>query len=228
VFERDGAHARGLIDSPTAGIVPHRPRKIDESTAAHGQATDGLAEVVLHTRRAYGGGLLQVQRDIVRCPDGHVTYREFIRHPGAVMVIPMLDEDQVVLERQFRYPLGRAFIEFPAGKLESGEAIVDCARRELLEETGYRAHSWTHLGGFHNAIGYSDERIDVFLARSLEADTARRDPGEVMEVFSVHWRELDAWVHDGRITDVKTMVGIYWLERFLSGRWVPSPTQSAA
>jgi ADP-ribose pyrophosphatase len=198
--------------------MPHRPRRIDESTAARGQATDALAESTLHTRRVYDGGLLQVHRDVVRCPDGHVTFREFVRHPGAVMVIPMLDDDHVILERQFRYPLGRAFIEFPAGKIDAGEAIGDCARRELLEETGYRAGSWTHIGGFHNAIGYSDERIEVFLARSLEADASRRDPGEVLELFSARWRELDAWVRDGRITDVKTLVGIYWLERILGGR----------
>jgi ADP-ribose pyrophosphatase len=203
--------------------VTHRPRKIDESIAAQGQAVDALSEVPLQSRLAYGGGLLQVYRDIVRCPDGHVTYREFVRHPGAVMVIPMLDDEHVVLERQFRYPLARVFIEFPAGKLESGEAIIDCAQRELLEETGYRARDWTHLGGFHNAIGYSDERIDVFLARSLEHDAARRDPGEVLEVFSVRWRELDTWVREGRITDGKTIVGVYWMERILSGRWSPPP-----
>jgi len=207
--------------------VPHRPRKIDESIAAQGQAVDALAEVPLQSRLVYGGGLLQVYRDIVRCPDGHVTYREFVRHPGAVMVIPMLDDELVILERQFRYPLARVFIEFPAGKLESGEAIIDCAQRELLEETGYRARDWTYLGGFHNAIGYSDERIEVFLAGSLEQDAARRDPGEVLEVFSVPWRELDSWVREGQITDVKTIVGVYWMERILTGRWSPpSPMQS--
>jgi ADP-ribose pyrophosphatase len=203
--------------------MPHRPRKIDGSEAALRQSADALAERTLHTRLAYDGGFLRVQRDIVCCPDGHVTYREFVRHPGAVMVIPMLDEDHVILERQFRYPLGKAFIEFPAGKIDRGESILECAQRELLEETGYRAGSWLHAGGFHNAIGYSDERIDVFVARSLEADAARRDPGEVLEVFSVRWRELDQWVLDGRITDVKTIVGIHWLERILGGRWAPLP-----
>ena len=196
--------------------MSHRPRKIDESIAAQGRAVDALAEEQLQSRLAYGGGLLQVYRDIVRCPDGHVTFREFVRHPGAVMVIPMLDDEHVILERQFRYPLARVFIEFPAGKLDPGEAIIDCAQRELREETGYRARDWTHLGGFHSAIGYSDERIEVFLARSLEQDETRRDPGEVLEVFSVRWRELDAWVRQGRITDVKTIVGVYWMERILA------------
>jgi ADP-ribose pyrophosphatase len=195
--------------------VPHRTRKIDESVAAGGQRADELAEHRLTTRLAFDGGMLRVHRDIVRCPDGHVTYREFVRHPGAVMVIPMLDDDHVIMERQFRYPLGRVFIEFPAGKLEAGEAILDCAQRELLEEAGYRAGNWIHIGGFHNAIGYSDERIDVFIARSLRLDTIRRDPGEVLEIFDVRWRELPQWVRDGRITDCKTIIGISWMERAL-------------
>jgi len=198
--------------------VPHRVRKIDEAAAAAGHATEALAETRLHTRVAYDGGLLRVHRDIVRCPDGHVTYREFARHPGAVAIIPMPDDDHVILERQFRYPLGRTFIEFPAGKLEAGEGLLECAQRELLEETGYRARDWTHLGGFHNAIGYSDERIDLFLARALELDSARRDPGEVLEVFAARWRELDEWVLDGRITDGKTIIGICWMQRLLGAR----------
>jgi ADP-ribose pyrophosphatase len=196
--------------------VPHRTRQIDEAAASAAEGIDALAEIKLHGRVAYEGGMLRLHRDIVRCPDGHIAYREFVLHPGAVMMIPMLDEDHVLLERQFRYPLGRAFIEFPAGKIDPGESLLDCAQRELLEETGYRARDWIHLGGFHNAIGYSNERIDVFVAKSLTQDTSRRDPGEVLELFSVRWRELDQWVRDGRITDCKTVIGIYWLGRLLS------------
>ncbi|HEX4596542.1 MAG TPA: NUDIX hydrolase [Burkholderiaceae bacterium] len=195
--------------------MPHRTRRIDEEAACAGRGADALAETTLHTRLAYEGGMLRLHRDIVRCPDGHIAYREFVRHPGAVMVIPLLDADHVLLERQFRYPLGRAFIEFPAGKLDRGEGPLDCAQRELLEETGYRADHWSHLGGFHNAIGYSDERIDIFMARSLTLDTARRDPGEVLELFSAPWRELDQWVRDGRIVDGKTIIGICWMGRSL-------------
>jgi ADP-ribose diphosphatase len=198
--------------------VPHRTRQIDEAAVCTEQGIDALVEVKLHGRLAYEGGMLRLHRDIVRCPDGHIAYREFVRHPGAVMVIPMLDDDHVLLERQFRYPLGRAFIEFPAGKIEPGEGLLDCAQRELLEETGYRARDWIHVGGFHNAIGYSDERIDVFVARSLTPDTARRDPGEVLELFSVRWRELDQWVRDGRISDGKTVIGIGWMARILDAR----------
>ena len=155
--------------------MPHRTRRIDEAAVCEGQGVDALAETTLHARVAYEGGMLRLQRDIVRCPDGHIAYREYIRHPGAVMVIPMLDNDHVLLERQFRYPLGRAFIEFPAGKIDRGEALLDCAQRELLEETGYRARDWSHLGGFNNAIGYSDEPPrDVSSRRKPTADVVHR------------------------------------------------------
>lgn len=195
--------------------MSHRTRRIDEAVAAEGRGTAALDEARLHSRLAYDGGMLKLHRDIVRCPDGHLAFREYVRHPGAVMSIPMLDDDHVLMERQFRYPLGRTFIEFPAGKIDPGEGLLECAQRELLEETGYRAREWTHAGGFHNAIGYSDERIEIFVARGLDRDTARRDPGEVLEVFSVRWRELGRWVQDGRITDGKTIIGICWLQRML-------------
>ena len=197
--------------------MPHRLRRIDEAAACSKQGADALVEVRLHGRVVYEGGMLHVHRDIVRCPDGHVAYREFVRHPGAVMVIPMLDQDHVLLERQFRYPLARTFIEFPAGKIDPGEGLLQCAQRELLEETGYRAREWTHVGGFHNAIGYSDERIEIFVARGLDFDTARRDPGEVLEVFSLRWRDLQRWVDEGKITDGKTIIGICRLQRMLGG-----------
>ncbi len=155
--------------------------------------------------------------DHVRAADGHEATREYLRHPGAVMVIPLLDDDEVVLERQFRYPLGRSFIEFPAGKIDEGEELLACARRELLEETGYVAREWTYLGGFHNAIAYSDEKIEVYLARGLDHVGAKVDAGEVLEVFTAPWRQLHDWVRDGTVTDVKTIVGTYWLERHLLG-----------
>lgn len=180
---------------------------------------DPLAEETLASEVVFEGGFLKVFRDRVRCPDGHVAGREFVRHPGAVMMIPLLDDGQVVLERQFRYPLGRSVIEFPAGKIESGEGMLQCAQRELLEETGYTADEWIYLGGFHNAVGYSDEKIEVYLARGLAHEGARTDDGEVLEVFSAPWENLLGWIRDGAVTDVKTIVGTYWLERFLAGEW---------
>jgi ADP-ribose pyrophosphatase len=178
---------------------------------------DPLAEETLSSEVVYEGVFLRVFRDRVITPDAHQTVREFLRHPGAVMMIPLLDDGRVVLERQFRYPLGRSFIEFPAGKIDAGESLLECAQRELREETGYVAAEWIHLGGFHNAIGYSDEKIEVFLARGLTLDEARTDDGEVLEVFIATREQLLGWIAHGAVTDVKTIVGAYWLERFLGG-----------
>lgn len=176
---------------------------------------DPLAEETLESQLAYEGVFLRLYRDRVRCPDGHVAVREYLRHPGAVMTIPLLDDGRVVLERQFRYPLRRSFIEFPAGKLDAGEEPLACAQRELREETHYEAEQWVYLGGFHNAIGYCDEKIEVFLARGLRPAAGGTDDGEVIEVFLAPWRDLFDWIRDGRITDVKTIVGAYWLRDYL-------------
>ena len=177
---------------------------------------DPLTEVTIRSALAYRGAFFDVLRDDVRCPDGHESVREYIRHPGAVMVVALLDDDTVVLERQYRYALARSFIEMPAGKLEAGEDPLECARRELLEETGYEAEHWERLGAFHNAIGYTDEQIAVYLARGLRrVRAAATDAGEVIEVFHAPWRELPTWIDEGRVTDVKTIIGTYWLERHL-------------
>jgi len=177
---------------------------------------DPLAEQTLDSRIAFEGVFLRLFVDQVRTADGHESTREYVRHPGAVMMIPLLDDGRVVLERQYRYPLGRSLIEFPAGKIDPGEALLECARRELLEETGYVASDWTYLGGFHNAVAYSDEKIEVFLARGLRLERSRLDAGEVLEVFTTPWRHLYDWIADGTLTDVKTIVGTYWLERALA------------
>jgi ADP-ribose pyrophosphatase len=185
---------------------------------------DPLAEETLDSRLVYSGRFLRVYEDTVRCPDGHIAPREYLRHPGAVMVVPVHDDGKLVLERQFRYPLGRSFIEFPAGKIDPGEDILGCAQRELREETGYTARQWTHLGGFHNAVGYCDEKIEVYLARGLALETAASDDGEVLEVFTATLDELLGWIAAGRVTDVKTIVGAYWLQRLLAGEPVPGET----
>jgi ADP-ribose pyrophosphatase len=180
-------------------------------------APDPLAEETLETQLAWEGAFLRVYADRVRAPDGHLAPREYLRHPGAVMVVPLLDNGEVVLERQYRYPLRRSFVEFPAGKIDPGEDILACAQRELLEETGYVAAEWVYLGGFHNAIGYCDEKIEVFLARGLRHVGAGTDDGEVLEVFTAPLRQLLDRIRDGSVTDVKTIVGAYWLERHLAG-----------
>ena len=180
---------------------------------------DPLAEETLETRLAYTGQFLRVYEDTVRCPDGHVAPREYLRHPGAVMVVPVLDDGRLVLERQYRYPLRRTFIEFPAGKIDPGEDILACAQRELREETGYTAREWIYFGGFHNAIGYCDEKIEIYLARGLAFDATVDNDGEVLQVFTATLDELLDWIAAGEVTDVKTIIGAYWLQQHLAGRW---------
>lgn len=162
----------------------------------------------------FDGRLLKVHRDTVRLPDGAEATREYIRHPGAVAVVALLDDGRVLLERQFRYPNRREFIEIPAGKLEPGEPHLDTAKRELLEETGYVAAEWTRLGLIHTAIGYTDETIELFLARNLTEKAARLDAGEFLETMLIPFDEALAMVRDGRITDAKTVVGLLWVDKW--------------
>jgi ADP-ribose pyrophosphatase len=166
----------------------------------------------------YSGRLLEVHRDRVRLPDGSETVREYIRHPGAVVILALLDDGRVVLERQFRYPHGREFIELPAGKRDAGETPEATGRRELLEETGYVAAEWRRLGVIHNAIGYSDEGIELWLARGLELREQQLAQGEFLEVFTLPLAEAQAMARDGRITDVKTIAGLLWVEAPPQGR----------
>ncbi|WP_028310312.1 NUDIX domain-containing protein [Derxia gummosa] len=178
-----------------------------------------LDEATVSSEIVFSGHFLKVRRDVARMPDGKTTTREHILHPGAVMIVPMLDDGRLVLERQFRYPLGRVFLEFPAGKIDPGEAMQVCGERELLEETGYRAREWVRLGAINNAIGYSDEVIEIWLARGLEAGSNQLDEHEFLEVIAVSLDELLGWIRSGEVTDVKTIVGAYWAEQFLAGKW---------
>jgi ADP-ribose pyrophosphatase len=158
----------------------------------------------------YAGSFLEVRRDVVRLPDGTQAVRDYIRHPGAVAIVALTEEGRVILERQHRYALRRDFVEIPAGKLETGEALLETAQRELLEETGYAAGTWTRLGLIHNAIGYSDEGIELWLATGLEKREARLDAGEFLDVFTLPFEEALAMAADGRISDVKTIIGLFW------------------
>ncbi|HVL77248.1 MAG TPA: NUDIX hydrolase [Noviherbaspirillum sp.] len=182
---------------------------------------DHLNEERIASELAYDGAFLKVNKDKVRLPDGKQSEREYICHPGAVVVLPLFDDGSVLLERQFRYPLQAVFIEFPAGKIDPGEDHLESAKRELLEETGYTARDWHYLATIHNAIAYSDEHLEIFLARGLTAGERKLDEGEFLETFTATVPEMLKWVREGKITDVKTVIGTFWLERILDGRWQP-------
>lgn len=171
------------------------------------------------SRAVYRGRLLKVNEDEVSLPDGSSALREYVVHPGAAIILPLFDDGSVLLERQFRYPLGQHFYELPAGKLEQDEAPIETAKRELLEETGYAAAEWRELGHLHPCIGYSDERIDFFLARKLEFRGAHLDPGEFLETLRVPLGESVDWIRRGRITDTKTILGLFWAEKLLKEGW---------
>ena len=178
-----------------------------------------LAEIQISSETVFQGSFLHAKRDSVRLPDGTESTREYILHPGAVMVIPMLDDGRVVVERQYRYPLQRAMIEFPAGKLDAGESVFACAQRELLEETGYRAEEWARAGVLHPVISYGTEFIEVWFARGLSLGERCLDEGEFLDVLAVEPQELLDACRDGTITDAKTLTGMLWLQNVLRGVW---------
>jgi len=165
------------------------------------------------------GGFLQVHRDDVRLPDGSTATREYIQHPGAVAVIPVLDDGRLVLVRQYRYPVAKVLLEFPAGKLEVGEPTLACAQRELAEETGYTAAEWACAGEIHNAAAYSTESIWLWFARGLVPGAQNLDTGEFVEVALFSESELDALAQRGELPDVKTRIGLHWLQRWRAGAW---------
>jgi ADP-ribose pyrophosphatase len=171
-----------------------------------------FTEQFISGEEVYSGGFLKVHRDVVRLPDGSQTAREYIRHPGAVGIVALPGDGNVLLVRQHRYPHRRDFIEIPAGKLEPDEPALETGKRELLEETGYVAGKWTKLGVIHNAIAYSDEAIELWLATDLTLREQALDDGEFLEVLNVPLAEALAMTRDGRITDVKTVVGLGWAE----------------
>lgn len=167
----------------------------------------------------FKGGFLHAFRDTVALPDGSTAMREYVKHPGAVVVVPILDDGRVVMERQFRYPVGRVMMEFPAGKLDAGEDPLVCGKRELLEETGYTAREWARAGQMHLAIAYSTEVIHIYFARGLQGGERKLDHGEFLDVFTATPAQLLEWSRDGELTDAKTLTCLVWLQNVLSGAW---------
>lgn len=178
-----------------------------------------LIEVCISSEVVLDGGMMRVKRDQVRLPSGNQSQREFILHPGAVLIIPILENGNLLLERQFRYPLNRVFVELPAGKIDTGEDILLTGQRELLEETGYTAKEWVYLGHQHPCIGYSDEVIYMFLAKGLEAGDAHCDEDEALELFEASLDDCLQMVATQQITDAKTILALMYVEKYLQGVW---------
>ena len=178
-----------------------------------------LREIALRRDELLKGHFLHVVRDEVRLPSGRSATREFVLHPGAVMIVAQLDDGRIVMERQYRHPMGEVMLELPAGKLDAGEGSLACARRELREETGYEASEWAFAGQLAPTIAYSNERIDIWFARGLRSGERQLDEGEFLDVLSLSPDELLACCRDGRIQDAKTLVGALWLQNVLSGHW---------
>ncbi|MEY4645271.1 MAG: hypothetical protein RLZZ596_2102 [Pseudomonadota bacterium] len=182
-----------------------------------------LIETRLSSEEIFQGHFLHAFRDRVSLPDGSNAVREYVRHPGAAMVIPLLEDAHrgtlVVLERQYRHPVAQVMIEFPAGKLDKSEDALSCAQRELREETGYQAKEWARAGVLHPVISYSTEYIEVWFARGLTAGPPSLDQGEFLEVFTATPSEVLDWCFEGKITDSKTLTAALWLQNVLSGKW---------
>ncbi|WP_235835030.1 NUDIX domain-containing protein [Piscinibacter terrae] len=180
---------------------------------------DHLREDPLGSEQVFKGKLLDVRRDSVRLPDGSTATREYIKHSGAVLVVPILDDGSLVVERQYRYPLSKVMLEFPAGKIDPGESTLTCAVRELAEETGYTAAEWARAGLLNNAIAYSNEGIEIWFARGLTRGEQVLDAGEFLDVHTATFDELMAMSQRGEITDAKTLIALLWLQNWQSGRW---------
>ena len=177
-----------------------------------------LRETQLSSKEIFDGRILHVFEDTVRLPNGAAASREYLRHIGAVCVIPVLEDGSVLVERQYRYPVAQVLTEIPAGKLDAkDEDHLLAAQRELREETGATAERWTNLGVFYPACAYSDEAIEMYLAQGLHFGERHLDADEFLNVARVPLTELVEEVMAGRIPDAKTQIAILKADRLLNG-----------
>jgi ADP-ribose pyrophosphatase len=177
---------------------------------------DHLKETQINSKEVYRGYYLKLIQDRVLLPDGKEAGREYLIHPGAVAIIPLLPDGRILLERQYRYPLHQSFIEIPAGKLDVGEDSLTCAKRELEEETGFIAKEWVFLGKIHPIISHSTEFIDIYLAKDLTFTRQHLDEGEFLDIFGAELKEIETLIKESLITDVKTIIGTYWIKDYLN------------
>ena len=183
-----------------------------------------LVETLISSAPVLNGGMMKVKRDQVRLPSGNQGQREYVVHPGAVLIVPILENGNLLLERQFRYPLNRVFTELPAGKIDPGENILKTGQRELQEETGYSAQEWIYLGLQHPCIGYATEVIHMFLAKGLIEGEPLNDADEALQLFEASLEDCLQMVADQEITDAKTIIALMWTEKYLQGKWQPPAT----
>ncbi|MGZ3770616.1 MAG: NUDIX domain-containing protein [Bdellovibrio sp.] len=178
-----------------------------------------LEEKTLSSKQVYKGRFLKVEQDEVQAPDGKIYFREYILHPGAAMMIPLLSNGNVVMIHQYRHAVKQVFLEFPAGKRDHNENTIVTAKRELKEETGYVAKDWKFLTKIHPVIGYSNEHIDLYLAENLTLAERQLDHGEFIDVVEVKPTDLMKYVQEGKVSDVKTQIGAFWLDKIIRGEW---------
>ncbi len=179
-----------------------------------------LIESCINSEQVWQGRLLDVRRDRVRLPDGSEGVREYVIHPGAVVIIPVLPNGKMIFERQYRYPVGRVMLELPAGKIDPEEDPFNTAQRELQEETGHTAQQWRHLATMHPTIGYANERIEIYLAQQLTSlGKNDLDEGEFLELVELSLDEALVAIREGNLTDGKTLAAILWAEKILTGVW---------
>lgn len=183
-------------------------------------ADSALIENTVHSVVAWQGKFLKIQRDQVIMPNGRTSNREYILHPGAALVVPMISDHEVLMIRQYRHAVKKVFLEFPAGKKDPGEPSVVTARRELLEETGYECSDLRLMTTIHPVIGYADEHIDLYLGRGLNKKSeAQFDGDELLHAVTVPVSELPRLIREGQLSDVKTQIAAFWLDKILSSGW---------
>ena len=175
-----------------------------------------LKETPKSSEKIFSGRLIDLYFDHIELPNGKSSTREWIKHPGAVCIIPILPNGNLCLIRQYRYGPRAEFIEIPAGKLDIGEDPLVCAKRELEEEIGYIAGKLTFLTNIHPAIGFSNEKMWVYLAEDLILSKQNLDQDEFLELYPIPVKKAIDLIYEGKITDVKTVIGILWLDKFLS------------
>lgn len=169
---------------------------------------ENLIEKKVSSEYVFDGKLLHVYNDVVSLPNGKISTREYIKHQGAVAVVPVTDDNEIIVVRQYRYPIERVTIEIPAGKLDIGEEPLEAAKRELSEETGVSGADITYIGGLYPSVAYTDEIIHMYVARNLEYGQAHADEDEFLDVEKIHIDKFVEMIMNGEIMDSKTQAAV--------------------